>query len=151
MIYINGTGANVQLAGTVANQQLLDDGYTEYHGVIPEISEHQRYEFDGTNLAVVDDDESYAKDVSGKIQVLLDEQAKELRYDNMLSARALAGLVLPGTATATEIAMHVEAVKLAEWYLGCWGKATEIETDVINLIIPKPTVQEIIDQLPTYI
>jgi len=151
MIYIQVNGTEVSLAGTVANQQMLDEGYIEYNGVIPVLAEYQHYEHNGTELIVIDDDIEYSTAVSEEIQKMLDEKAQEFRYDNMISARALAGIPLTGSDTATEIAMHDEAISLAQWYLVCWGKASDIEQDVINSVIPRPTVQEVIDQMPAYV
>ena len=154
MIYIKIDENNVQLAGTVANQQMLDDGYTEYNGVIPVLGDYQHYEMVTGVLTATDNtdlQEVYSKDVADAVQIVLDDKAIEFRYDNMISARAMAGIPLTGTDTATEISMHSEAISLAQWYLACWGKVTDIETDVLNSVIPRPTVQEVVDQLPAYV
>jgi len=150
MIYIKDNGSQVNIAGEVANQIMLDNGYVQYNGTVPTIVEYQHYVLVGGVLTVVDDNEAYSEAVSQEIQLVLDAKAKEFRYDDMLSARAIGGLTLVGGENAEEVAIHTQAVSLARWYLACWGKATQIEQDVINLVITRPTVQEVIAQLPVY-
>lgn len=54
MIYIKAQGSNVTLAGEVANQSMLDSGYVQYTGVIPELLDNQIMKFDGTDLYAED-------------------------------------------------------------------------------------------------
>lgn len=65
MIYIKINADNtVKLAGTVANQQMLDEGYIEYNGVIPE---GDTFTFDNVNNVLM-----------GSIQPSIEAKLKEI-------------------------------------------------------------------------
>lgn len=153
MTYIKVNEDNtVTVAGQVANQAMINQGYFDYQGTIPNINQSfQHYEYVNNTVEVVDDNSKYSNLVQEAIQKLLDSKAKEFRYDDMKSARAVAGIPLLGNETASELAIYNEAVLLAQWYLKCWGKASEIEQDIINgVITTKPTIDEVLSQLPPY-
>ena len=71
------------------------------------------------------------------IQSMLDTKARELRYDNMMSARSYAGYVNP---------FQAEAQSLAVWCAECWKKTGELEATG-NVY----TVEEVLAQMPVYV
>lgn len=71
------------------------------------------------------------------IQSMLDAKAKELRYDNMMSARSYAGFTNP---------FQAEAKALSVWCANCWLKAGELEATG-NIY----TVEEVLAQMPVYV
>jgi type IV secretory pathway VirB4 component len=74
------------------------------------------------------------ENINKAISKMLDEKAKELRYDNMVSARSYAGF---------ENAFQEEAQKLSSWCALCWQKAGEIEDSV-------DSVEEVLELMPKY-
>lgn len=80
--------------------------------------------------------EEIKAEIEQAIQNMLDTKAKELRYDNMMSARSYAGYVNP---------FQVEAQALAVWCANCWIKAGELEA----LGTPM-TVEEVLAQMPVF-
>lgn len=89
--------------------------------------------------------EELKREISIAIQNLLDKQARGLRWDDMKSARASAGIPLPANATVTETAIINQAISLAQWYIKVWAKAGELEADG-NIY----TVDEVLAQLPLF-
>jgi len=85
--------------------------------------------------------EAQKEHMTKTIQAHLDNQARALRYDNMMSARSYAGYDNP---------FMEEAQKLASWCSACWIKAAEIENDVISGAAVLPTEEELIASLPKY-
>ena len=85
-------------------------------------------------------------EISSAIQSMLDTKAVELRWDDMKSARAAAGIPLPADASAIEQAILDEAIKLSQWYLKCWAKASELEA--LGTVM---TVEEVLAQMPVYV
>jgi len=75
------------------------------------------------------------------IQTHLDTKAKEFRYDNIMSARSYAGY---------DNQFQEEAQKLAVWASNCWVKAGEIDADVKAGNRDIPTIDEVLDELPSY-
>lgn len=75
-------------------------------------------------------------EIESAIQSMLDTKAKELRYDNIMSARSYAGFTNP---------FQAEAKALSEWCANCWLKAGELEA----LGTPM-TVEEALAQMPVY-
>lgn len=71
------------------------------------------------------------------IQKMLDDKAKELRYDNMMSARSYAGFENP---------FQREAQALAVWCASCWKKAGELEAAGVVY-----TVEEVLSEMPEYV
>jgi hypothetical protein len=95
--------------------------------------------------ALVKQNEYFVEDsrdaMNKAIQQHLDNKAKELRYDNMMSTRSYTGYENP---------YQDEAQKLAVWCSDCWAKAGEIEADVLAGNREMPTVDELIAELPVY-
>jgi hypothetical protein len=80
------------------------------------------------------------EEVSRAIQTMLDEKAKSLRYDSILSARSYAGYVNP---------FQAEALRLADWSASCWEVAGVIEAEVMAGAL-LPTVDEVLALMPVY-
>lgn len=80
--------------------------------------------------------ESLKAEIESAIQSMLDTKARELRYDNMMSARSYAGYANP---------FQVETQALATWCAECWIKAGELESSGVVY-----TVEEVIKQMPIY-
>ena len=76
-------------------------------------------------------------EIEQAIQSMLDAKARELRYDNMMSARSYAGYVNP---------FQAEAQALAVWCAECWKKAGELEASGVVY-----TVDEVLAQMPVYV
>lgn len=151
MIYLKDNGdSGVTLAGEVINEAMIEQGYIEYNGPIPKVTKYQYLMLVDGVLTVIDDVEYYAEDVSKMIQEMLDDKARELRYNNMISARAVAGIPITGGETVAEKQIHDEAIKLATWYLRTWGKALEIEQQVLDKTISRPSIDELKTLLPKY-
>jgi hypothetical protein len=81
-------------------------------------------------------DEQIKAEIESAIQLMLDAKAKELRYDNMMSARSYAGFENP---------FQAEAQSLAVWCSNCWLKADELEA--LGTVM---TVEEVLAQMPTF-
>lgn len=75
------------------------------------------------------------------IQTHLDTKAQELRYDNIISARSYAWY---------DNEFQGEALKLSQWASNCWVVAGQIETDVLNGTRTMPTIDEVLNEMPTY-
>lgn len=75
-------------------------------------------------------------EIEQAIQSMLDAKARELRYDNIMSARSYAGYVNT---------FQSEAQALAVWCSECWKKAGELEATG-NVY----TVEEVLAQMPSY-
>lgn len=80
--------------------------------------------------------------ISNAIQKMLDDKAKSLRYDSILSARSYAGYVNP---------FQAEALKLADWAANCWATAGSIEAQVNAGTMIMPTVDQALAMMPAYI
>lgn len=80
--------------------------------------------------------------ISIAIQKLLDDKAKSLRYDSILSARSYAGYINP---------FQAESLKLADWAANCWATAGSIEAQVMAGTITMPTVEQALAMMPAYI
>lgn len=74
-------------------------------------------------------------------QEYLNTKAKELRYNDIVSARSYAGY---------DNAFQAEALKLSQWSSKCWEVAGQIEQDVLTGKRNMPTVEELISELPTF-
>lgn len=61
------------------------------------------------------------QDFTLAVQNFLDTTAQKTKWDNMQSARSAAGIPLLGNESEVEVAMHTDAVKLAQWYLKVWA------------------------------
>lgn len=85
------------------------------------------------------------------IQRHLDSTAQSLRWDNIKSARAAAGVPLDGTESAAEIAIHNEAVALAKWDRQVWAYAGTVEAELFaGTRTSYPTPDELIAELPVF-
>lgn len=80
--------------------------------------------------------EQTKSEITSAIQSMLDAKAKELRYDNMMSARSYAGYTNP---------FQEEAQALAVWCANCWKKAGELEA-----LGTVASVEEVLAQMPGY-
>jgi hypothetical protein len=80
-------------------------------------------------------------ELSSGVQNLLDSKARELRYDNIMSARSYAGYENP---------FQTEALSLAVWASECWIKVGEIEAEVTAGIRAFPTLKQFMLELPVY-
>ena len=89
--------------------------------------------------------------MTNAVQTLVDNKAREFRWDDIKSARAGAGVPLEGTESVAEIAIHTEAVKLAKWDRAVWAKAGEIEAEVLAGTREIPTVEELLAELPVLV
>lgn len=87
-------------------------------------------------------------ELSNSIQDHLDRKAQEYRYDNIKSARAMAGVPLDGTESVYEVSISNQAISLAKWDRAVWAKATEIEEAVLSGTRAMPTIEELILELP---
>jgi len=80
--------------------------------------------------------EQLKAELTSAIETLLDTKAKELRYDNMVSARSYVGFTNP---------FQVEALALAVWGANCWTKAGELEA--LGILF---TIEEVLAEMPIY-
>lgn len=78
-------------------------------------------------------------EINNAIQNMLDDKAKEYRYDNIMSVRSYAGYAN---------SFQAEAQVLAIWAADCWVKAGEIEQEVIAGVRELPTIEEILAEMP---
>lgn len=88
--------------------------------------------------------------VTRTVQNILDTEARSLRWDNIKSARAGAGVPLDGTETAEELSIHDEALSLARWDRAVWAYLNKLEAD-LSATPPsrtEPTLDELIAELP---
>lgn len=99
-------------------------------------------EIDAAILASIPTAQQQRDAISNAIQNLLDDKAKSLRYDSILSARSYAGYVNP---------FQAEAIKLANWSAECWATAGNIEAQVNAGTIPMPTVEQALAMMPAYV
>lgn len=86
--------------------------------------------------------EEQKESISNAIQKMLDDKAKTLRYDSILSARSYAGYVNP---------FQAEALKLADWAANCWATAGNIEAQVNAGTMAMPTVDQALALMPAYV
>lgn len=84
------------------------------------------------------------------IEKMVNLKAVSLRWDDIKSARAGAGVPLDGTETDEELRIHSEAVALAKWDRSIWAKAALIEKDVLNQSRAMPTEEELLSELPVF-
>lgn len=89
------------------------------------------------------------EDMNNAIQAMLDDKAKEYRWDDMKSARAGA---IPINETDTDVvkAMKTNANNLTNWYYEVWGKASEIEEQVAKNLRVMPTKDELLAEMPVF-
>jgi hypothetical protein len=75
------------------------------------------------------------------VQGLLDDKARERMYDNILSACTY--------ATSTNPKFQAEGQACVEWRDLVWAKCYELMGQVEGGTLPQPTVNELLDMLPT--
>jgi len=133
----------VQVAGLVANEDMLKDGYFLFEGEIPKFDpETQKLEYIDSNLVVVEllsqseQLEKTKKEYIDTIQSKLDEVAQGFGFDNMMSARSYSGF---------ESIFQAQAIKLSRWCSDCWVYAEGI---LKSGEMPE-SVEEFIEALPT--
>lgn len=80
--------------------------------------------------------EEVKAEIEQAIQNMLDDKAKELRYDNMMSARSYVGFENP---------FQTEAQALAVWCANCWLVAGQMEASGEAY-----TVEEVLAQIPEF-
>ena len=137
-MYILIKDKQVTLAGMVANQEMIDEGYFEYVGEVPTYNiEYQTLVFNDDVITVTTDTSKLAELIESRIQTMLDTKAKELGYDNMVSACSYAGY--PNK-------FQEEAVKLGTWRSNVWDKAYELQASMTEV----PTIEEVLNQLPKF-
>jgi len=85
--------------------------------------------------------EEYKKSVNSKIQILLNKQALDLRYDNINSIGKYIGYDNP---------YREQAESLGLWVATIWAIAEQIEQDVKAGNRDMPTVDEVLAELPSY-
>jgi hypothetical protein len=73
------------------------------------------------------------------IQSLLDSQAQEKGYDNILSACSYAGYAN---------SFQAEAISFLEWRSACWTAGYQVLADVEAELRTAPTVEELLAELP---
>jgi len=78
--------------------------------------------------------------VTAAVQNKLDTEARTRNYDGILSACTY--------ATSTNLKFKAEADACVAWRDAVWDKCYDILTDVKNNVIPVPTAEEVIAQLP---
>lgn len=80
-------------------------------------------------------------DISNAIQSMIDNKAKEFRYDDINST---AKYLRPSSQ------FYNEVVALNDWCDACWIKAEEIEKDVVAGARTMPTAEEVLAEMPIY-
>ena len=84
--------------------------------------------------------EQVKAEITQAIQNMLDSKAKELRYDNIMSARSYAGFENP---------FQAEAQSLAVWCANVWAYMGDLESDVLNGA-EMPTIEQILENAPKF-
>jgi len=90
-------------------------------------------------LTPIKTDMDKQQDISDAIQKMLDDKAKSLRYDNIMSVRSYCGWANP---------FRSECEVVASWAASCWVIAGQIEQDVINGVRTIPSVEEVLLEMP---
>jgi len=119
-----------------------DSMYTfEYtQSSVPELIEDHAETF--PNFSMEDHMLKYSnmqKEITIKIQNLLDTKARSKGYDGMQSVRSYAGY---------DNEFKDECVNMARWCSLCWAKAKEIAVDVNSGARPFPTVAQAMSEMP---
>lgn len=78
-------------------------------------------------------------EISNAIQNMIDDKAKEYRYDNINSTAKYLRSNSP---------FYNEVVALNNWCDACWIKSEEIEKDVLAGARAMPTVEEVLAEMP---
>jgi hypothetical protein len=157
--------SNASLGTKTTVDELVANGYYPIVGTEPpfnretHINNGVRYEIIGQEVHKIYDIieipievliANARESMTNAIDNLVNSKARELRWDDIKSARAGAGVPLDGTETASELAIHNEALSLAKWDRAVWGKANEIEQAVLSGARPMPTVDEVLSEMPIY-
>lgn len=77
------------------------------------------------------------------VQMLLDEKAREYGYDSVLSACSY--------AASADLKFGPEGLAFVNWRDACWSKCYQMLADYMAGDIPKPTVSELLAQLPVFV
>ena len=147
--YINGT--EIDSKGNLVTKWSLKDKFNDYtneEGVLVTKSEQ---EVAYTAQLAEEKIKATRESMTSAVQTFVDTKAKELRWDDIKSARAGAGVPLEGTESDSEVAIYTEAVKLAKWDRAVWAKAGEIEVAVLEGTREIPTVEELLAELPVLV
>lgn len=109
--------------------------------VPPEDYAPGKYRWDGVGCVVVPpilDPVRVAKETTNAIQRMLDDKAREYRYDSIHTACGWAD-------------MFADAMALKTWGASCWIKAKEIETAVLAGTRSLPTASEVLAEMPEFV
>lgn len=79
------------------------------------------------------------REISSAVQMMLDDKARSLRYDNIMSIRSYCGWDNP---------FQIECETVAAWAAQCWVTAGQIEQDVINGLRTIPTAEQALAEMP---
>lgn len=79
-------------------------------------------------------------DYESAVQAMLDAEAKQFGYDNIISASSYAGDPDP--------TFNDEGTKLKAWRSACWRQCISIMAQVQAQQIPQPTVEQLLAMLP---
>jgi hypothetical protein len=82
------------------------------------------------------------KSAEGAVQKMLDAQAKNRGYDNIINASLRAGY--PGP-------FHNEGVAFANWMDACWAKCYEILAAVKTGTRAEPTIDDLLAEMPALV
>ena len=147
--YVNGT--EIDTKGNLVTKWSVKDKFNDYtndEGVLVTKAEQEAAY---TAQRIEEKIKAVRETMTNSVQTLVDNKARELRWDDIKSARAGAGVPLEGTESVGEITIHTEAVKLAKWDRSVWAKAGEIEAAVLAGTREIPTVEELLAELPVLV
>lgn len=95
--------------------------------------------------------EEIAGQATARIQMMLNDQARVLRWDDIKSAKAAAAVPIDENAMPEEIVIQHQAVALALWDRKCWATSLLIEREVMAGLRTLPTVDEIMAEMPGFV
>ena len=136
---------SVTLAGMVADESMLNEGYFMYEGEIPQCAytfgQSLVYENEMVVAKVLDVSVT-KKVVTATIQKVLDDKAKEKGYDDVVSACSYA---------AVENVFQAESKKFVVWRANMWAYAFAQLAAVAEGMRTLPmSTDELVAELPAY-
>ena len=143
-------GVEIDAKGNTVEKWKIVDKFTEFTNEEGKVVTKSEQELAYTTQLAEEKTKAARETMTNAVQTLVDNKAREFRWDDIKSARAGAGVPLEGTESDAEIAIHTEAVKLAKWDRAVWAKAGEIEASVLAGSRVIPTVGELLLELPIY-
>ena len=147
--YIDGT--EIDSKGNLVTKWSVKDKFNDYTNDEGVIVTKADQEVAYTTQLTEEKIKAARETMTNAVQTLVDNKAREFRWDDIKSARAGAGVPLEGTESVAEITIHTEAVKLAKWDRAVWAKAGEIEAAVLAGTRVIPTVEELLAELPVLV